>query len=277
MAKTGAGQMPHLGMQGGLDAEGLKLVFDWIRSLGEVDSGVADRTTEVLNEIERIRNQTHAGDMQAAIHSLGQHLTGVLGLAHAMDRGWLDERQKEMVGKLYRELNDPVRRDVLRRFFESSSNRMDALDVTLLDTLKPDIENGRRMFFEDASLQCGTCHKVNGKGGDLGPDLGRVAEKYTQSEALKHILQPSLVVEPEFGVISIETQNGLLLTGVLQQENEQGLVLMDVLGQKHQIDPATIIDRQRSSLSAMPEGLLTGRKPQEVVDLLGFLGYDRKN
>jgi putative heme-binding domain-containing protein len=277
MAKTGAGQMPHLGMQGGLDVEGLKLVFDWIRSLGKVDSGVADRTTEVLNEIERIRNQTHAGDMQAAIHSLGQHLTGVLGLAHAMDRGWLDERQKEMVGKLYRELNDPVRRDVLRRFFESSSNRMDALDVTLLDTLKPDIENGRRMFFEDASLQCGTCHKVNGKGGDLGPDLGRVAEKYTQSEALKHILQPSLVVEPEFGVISIETQNGLLLTGVLQQENEQGLVLMDVLGQKHQIDPATIIDRQRSSLSAMPEGLLTGRKPQEVVDLLGFLGYDRKN
>lgn len=276
MAKTGAGQMPHLGTHGALDIEGLKLMFDWIRSMGDDHADAGNQTTDVLQLIDRIRNQTHSGTGQADISSLGEHLPGVLGLAYALDRDWLDEPQKELVKKLYQELNDPVQRDVLSRFFESSTERMDAWDVASLDALNPDLENGRRMFYEDASLQCATCHKMNGRGGELGPDLGPLAEKYTRDEALKHIRQPSLLVEQAYQVTTIETQDGLLRTGILQLENDLVLVLMDMLGQTHRIDRSAVIDQQHSLLSAMPEGLLVGKKPQEVVDLLGFLGFNQE-
>jgi len=273
MAKTGAGQMPHLGMQGGLDVQGLSLVFDWIRSMDSGDSSSDNQTTKVLHTIERIRSRTDLETKRNLVSSLAGNLPGVLGLSYAMDRGWFDEQQKEMVRNLYINLNDPVRRDVLRRFFETTSAVNDALDLASLNELKPDLENGRRMFYEDVSLQCATCHKMNEKGGALGPELSRIAEKYPMDQALEHILNPSQLVAPEYQVVTIEVRDGFPRTGIIKAEEQEQVTVMDIQGELHRIDSSSITDRQRSTLSAMPEGLLAGRKTQEVADLLGFLGY----
>ena len=48
-------------------------------------------------------------------------------------------------------------------------------------------------------------------------------------------------------------------------------MLLDVLGNPHELKQADLVERSWSSLSAMPEGLLEGRSPQEVADLMAYL------
>ena len=273
MAKTGAGRMPHLGMQGQPDVDGVRLVYDWIRSMGSHETDTGNVTTRIMKMIDQVSQLSDDASAKLIIESLAGSLPGVLGMSYAMDSDLLDSSRQAMVQAQFETMVDPVRRDLLQRFFVSTSDLNEDLDLTKLAALKPDVENGRRLFFEDAALQCSTCHRMAEKGGFLGPDLNGIHEKYTLEQLFEQITQPSLVIAPEFGVTAIETKDGLLLSGILKEENDQFLLLLDMQGKTHKIDPTTVIGRQRSTLSAMPEGLLTGRLAQEVADLLGFLGY----
>ena len=40
-----------------------------------------------------------------------------------------------------------------------------------------DAERGRKLFFERGQLSCVRCHKIGGTGGDVGPDLTKIADR----------------------------------------------------------------------------------------------------
>jgi len=52
-----------------------------------------------------------------------------------------------------------------------------------------DAEQGKKMFFERPEAQCVRCHKINGQGGDVGPDLSHIGtQKDRQLSARVHRL-----------------------------------------------------------------------------------------
>lgn len=112
-------------------------------------------------------------------------------------------------------------------------------------------------------------------GGGFGPDLTHAGKKYSAKELLEQILYPSKILDIQFHPVSIEMETGELLSGMILEEDDEKIVLVDIAGKNYQIKKSLIVERQTSSLSAMPEGLLNGRSNQEIADLLGVLGFSR--
>src|SRR5207253_6487174 len=79
---------------------------------------------------------------------------------------------------------------------------------------KADPEAGRRVFESPKLAGCYKCHRVEGRGADIGPDLsliGRTERKWI----VESILQPSAVVAPHYQAWVVETLDGKTRTGLL--------------------------------------------------------------
>ena len=63
---------------------------------------------------------------------------------------------------------------------------------------------------------CAKCHKHNGFGENIGPDLTGMAV-HPKHELLTHIIDPSRSVEGNFRIYSVATEDGKVLTGMLAQ------------------------------------------------------------
>lgn len=74
-----------------------------------------------------------------------------------------------------------------------------------------DVGRGK-LIFQTASTQCQLCHKVDGWGGEFGPDLSHVGSSKSREQLITAILAPSKEISPEW----------------------QGWFVIDQQGQKHQ-------------------------------------------
>jgi putative heme-binding domain-containing protein len=119
--------------------------------------------------------------------------------------------------------------------------------------------------------QCAKCHRFDGKGDSLGPDLTSVASRFTRRELIESIVHPSHIISSQYASKAIRTTDGRQLTG---------LVVPGAVGESVVILPSadriTLKSRQievikPSKLSAMPEGLLDPLSLEEVADLFAYL------
>jgi putative heme-binding domain-containing protein len=126
----------------------------------------------------------------------------------------------------------------------------DALIAKLLpEVQKPgNAENGRQLFTQN----CGTCHKFNGQGNDLAPDLTGMGA-HGPAELLTHVLDPNRVVEPNFVAHSVETKDGLVFDGIVARENPASVVLRNAQGEID-LKRETIRSQRSTGLSLMPGG-----------------------
>jgi putative membrane-bound dehydrogenase-like protein len=132
-------------------------------------------------------------------------------------------------------------------------------------------ERGRAVFFRAGTNTCGACHRVQGQGQWIGPDLSTIGTKYGKDELLRSILNPSEAVGYSFRAQVVALNDGRVLTGLPVEDSPDRLVLKTAEGQRVTIRPADIEDRKTSDLSLMPEGLAQTMSDQDLVDVLAFL------
>src|SRR5262249_54669207 len=77
-----------------------------------------------------------------------------------------------------------------------------------------DATAGRRIFFHSKLGGCFRCHRVEGRGTDLGPDLSTIGRTERRG-ILESILQPSNLVAPSYQTWRLEMADGKVLTGML--------------------------------------------------------------
>ncbi|MBT6236765.1 MAG: c-type cytochrome [Verrucomicrobia bacterium] len=272
MAKSGSGQMPHLGRTR-VDIDGLNHIFDWISSMPVNKDKTTNSKDWVLRQIKTILAQEALSEMERDLEKLLGNSQGALGLAYALDHDWLSATQQNSARNVFNDIEPLLSREILSRYFEKKIINPEQIKIEDILKLRPQFALGEQLFFEDPSLQCATCHQLNGKGRAFGPDLTHIARKYSIEQALEHILYPSRTMDPAFEMVTIETELGAVLSGFIIEEGEEQLQMKDIEGNEHRILKSAIVDRQASKLSAMPEGLLHGRSDQEIVDLLGVLGF----
>jgi hypothetical protein len=134
-----------------------------------------------------------------------------------------------------------------------------------------DPTQGRRVF-SDPQLGCARCHTVQGRGGDVGPDVSTIARSNDRARLIDSILNPSREIGPFYEQKIVETKNGELFTGVpwgIDFVDTVTLKTADGAGLRLRRDD--IVSIQTSSVSIMPEDLEQGMTVEDFRDLLAYL------
>jgi putative membrane-bound dehydrogenase-like protein len=133
-------------------------------------------------------------------------------------------------------------------------------------TLRGDAAKGRQIYTE----RCLSCHRAEGQGNALGPDL--VTVKTTGKEKLLvNILDPNREVPPQFLAYAIDTKDGESYTGLVVNETPNSVTLRMAFGQEKAVPRSNIKKMESGGQSLMPEGLEAGLTPQDVANLLEFI------
>jgi putative membrane-bound dehydrogenase-like protein len=135
---------------------------------------------------------------------------------------------------------------------------------------KADPEAGRRVFESPKLAGCYKCHRVEGRGADIGPDLsliGRTERKWI----VESILQPSAVVAPHYQAWVVETTDGKTRTGLLVGTHLDKSVYVDEKGNRFEVLAVEVANIRAAKNSIMPDGLLDKLTDQEVRDLIAYL------
>jgi putative heme-binding domain-containing protein len=134
-----------------------------------------------------------------------------------------------------------------------------------------DPDRGRAVFFRAGTNSCGGCHRVQGRGHWVGPDLSTIGVKSGRDELIRSILNPSAAIGSNFRSLVLALDDGRVLTGLPVDESTDHLVLKTAAGDRITIRPGSIADRRTSDVSLMPEGLAQAMTETELVDLLAYL------
>jgi putative heme-binding domain-containing protein len=131
--------------------------------------------------------------------------------------------------------------------------------------------NGKQMF---QVASCVACHKINGVGTEIGPDLTKLDVKQTPVDILRDILEPSFKINEKYQSWSFETTKGKLITGlILKETTEYVEVIEDPLAKTKPVilKKSQIAERKKSPKSIMPVGLLDKLTREEILDLVAYL------
>ena len=129
-----------------------------------------------------------------------------------------------------------------------------------------DLPHGRELYKET----CAKCHKLFGDGGKIGPDITG-SNRRNLDYLLENMLDPSAVVGRDFLMTTVATKGGRVLSGLIVLENESALTLQTV-NEKVVVALDDIEVRKKSKISMMPEGQLDKLKPNDIRDLIAYLG-----
>jgi len=139
---------------------------------------------------------------------------------------------------------------------------------------KGDAVAGERLFFHPKGPRCFVCHRVNGRGGIVGPDLSTIGNVLDRDRLVESIVDPSREVAPMFVLWKVRTKKGDILDGRILEEDPSptgDIVLIDAQGKKTKVKNQDIDERQASKLSIMPEKLPERLTIREFRDLIEFL------
>jgi quinoprotein glucose dehydrogenase len=131
-------------------------------------------------------------------------------------------------------------------------------------------EEGKRIFFERADVQCLRCHTVRGKGGNLGPALDGLGKRQTREYILESIVFPNNKIAPGFETLAITMKDGRTLAGQIKKETDTTLEVLCVEEGLLKLSKAEVTKREHG-LSAMPEGLVAALTKRELRDLVEYL------
>ena len=121
--------------------------------------------------------------------------------------------------------------------------------------------------------QCAICHRFGGIGKDVGPDLTTIASRFKKQDVLDSILWPSKVISDQYQAEMFELKDGKLVTGVIVRETAAAVLVRTAENPDKPvaIPKGQIANREASTVSLMPEGLLDGMTQEEVANLLAFV------
>ena len=208
-----------------------------------------------------------------AIHSLASRQSTGQMLTKAIQRGIIPKQDiPAYVARLLRRVVGTQFVDVWGPLDEPTANQKSLfakyralLTDDALASASP--ERGQQVF----ARTCMTCHKMHGKGGNIGPDITG-ANRTNLEYLLGNILTPNAVIQDAYKMHLVLTDEGRIYSGIPAGETNRDLLLRIAGKDKPVVLPkANIASREIASVSMMPAGILRGLPDSEVLDLFSYL------
>jgi putative membrane-bound dehydrogenase-like protein len=134
-------------------------------------------------------------------------------------------------------------------------------------SLAGDAARGKAIFL----TSCATCHRAEGQGNEVGPNLATVAGRAID-DLVVHILDPNREVPPAYVNYNVATTDGRVLSGLIAEETGATVTLKRAEGAADVIPRERIEAMTSTGLSLMPEGLEKQiGDPRAMADLIAYL------
>jgi quinoprotein glucose dehydrogenase len=133
-----------------------------------------------------------------------------------------------------------------------------------------DAEKGKEIFLNNAAVYCQRCHKLNGQGGEVGPDVTLIAKDKTRDYLLESIIDPNKAIAKGFESVILSLADGRTVSGVLRSKTDKEYTIVDTEGKVTKV-PTDDVDREKPDKSAMPDDLHKKLSRRELRDVIEFL------
>jgi putative heme-binding domain-containing protein len=145
-----------------------------------------------------------------------------------------------------------------------------------LGTAKPErslgtAANGERIF----AASCASCHRIDGRGGRLGPDFSRIPANLSNQVLTRGIRDASASFTAGFEPIAIVTRDGQQIRGTRKAEDVFSIQIMDTRERLQGYLKTNLREVTREKKSLMPDFGADRLSDQDLNDLLAFLGERR--
>jgi hypothetical protein len=203
--KTAHGRMPQFGTNV-VDDQGVLLLYDWIKSLGEPSKELLDceQTCKAVLKYPDI----------ASVNFQLESTSSAMALATTLLRTDVSASTRESIAKIAADHENAEIRDLFERFLPASqqADRLGAaIDRDKLLAASGDFERGKTLWFNSA-LTCRNCHQIGGIGQMVGPAMDKIGTKRSSAEILKSILEPSSKIDEAYRGYVVATDDGELLS-----------------------------------------------------------------
>jgi putative heme-binding domain-containing protein len=129
-----------------------------------------------------------------------------------------------------------------------------------------DVAKGRQIF--ESKGNCLECHRVNGRGSRLGPDLSDIGELRRPADIEQSLVDPGAVILPQNRIVTVATRDGKSVRGRLLNQDTQSIqILSSEIPVSIARERIRTVAEDRSSMPSFKEKLT----PQELADLVAYL------
>lgn len=206
----------------------------------------------------------------AGTHRGGHSFQGFLRNIRTEAANTLPDPEKESLASLIEEPLSQAPPEGPPRDFVRKWKVADLLDGAE-KTSKRNFEQGRDVF---AAASCFKCHRVQGRGGIIGPDLTGVGKRFDNKYLLESLIEPSKVVSDQYQSTVFVTDNGRVVTGKVANLSGNNIMVIT-----NMLEPGKFTNVPRDSVeqqfvgkaSMMPNDLLDTFNEEEILDLMAFL------
>ncbi|MCR9064252.1 MAG: c-type cytochrome [Cytophagales bacterium] len=151
-----------------------------------------------------------------------------------------------------------------------------ALEAPLVNR---DFYKGKNMF---VATTCNRCHSMNGQGGNVGPDLTRIGTRFSKTDILEAILEPSNTVSDQYAATEFQLKSGeSIIAKIISEKEDSYVVSQNPYAPDYlmEIKKNTVVSKKYSDVSVMLPGLVNSLNEEELKDLLAYLiaGGDENN
>ncbi len=289
-----AGEVPTAVLVATLKAGSALAVPDLAETAAAV-SGHRDETVQA--ELARIREATGTATVDDLLARLGEGTIGSQQAAFARLGSQPDPKAAEslatwvakltagqVVPELQTDLLDAAQKTAQALAGTASAGQLSAVLSAWTNALPTDdplapyrvalaggaAAVGRKLLAERADWGCQRCHKLNGEGGDVGPDLTGLGRAKGREYVLRAIISPNAEIAAGYETVLLEKKDDTTVVGVLRGETADELVLMTAETGRVVVKKSDLKSRTGVQ-SAMPEGLgdlMTRRDLRDVIEAL---------
>ena len=135
------------------------------------------------------------------------------------------------------------------------------------EQIQGDPVRGKSLFSEN----CETCHRVEGQGGSLGPNLSMIAAVRSQGALTNSVRNPSTIIGRQYKPVSIVTTENERIQGLVKSEDAFSIQIMDITQVLRGFRKSSLREVVYETQSVMPAFSESVLSSSELTDILSYL------
>ncbi|HEY2415102.1 MAG TPA: c-type cytochrome [Pirellulaceae bacterium] len=252
------------------------------KAIADQDSAKAAKIVEVLGLLADAKTNDLVASLiteadkplaarAAAVTALGRNAPGEKRLLEIVEQERLPaDTQFAAANALLSSSDEAIRTRAAKRLSLPAAAGGEPLPpVAELVRRTGDAERGKTLF--NATGTCAKCHKVNGEGKDVGPDLSEIGSKLSKEAMYVSILDPNAGVSFNYETYVARTLDGTTLSGILVSQTDDSVELKTAEAVVHKLKRDDIEALKKLPTSLMPADLQKQIKADDLVDIVEYL------